>query len=108
MRSSTWRALGNTYVLVEPGAAALDSSRARELSASTDGVVEVVWADDDRLTACIWNRDGSLAELSGNGTRIAAAWLAERSGAEEVTVSVGIRLIETTLSESGEIEQLIG
>ncbi len=31
----------------------------------------------------IWNPDGSTAELSGNGTRIAACWLAGLSGAEE-------------------------
>ena len=30
----------------------------------------------------IWNPDGSTAELSGNGTRIVARWLADRSGAE--------------------------
>ena len=32
----------------------------------------------------IWNPDGSTAELSGNGTRIAARWLARRSGAGTV------------------------
>ena len=37
----------------------------------------------------IWNPDGSTAEMSGNGTRIAAAWLAERTGAQEVDVRVG-------------------
>ena len=39
----------------------------------------------------IWNPDGSTAELSGNGTRIAARWLAGRTGAEEVTIRVGPR-----------------
>ena len=28
----------------------------------------------------IWNPDGSAAEFSGNGSRIAAAWLAARAG----------------------------
>src|SRR6266568_5942164 len=39
----------------------------------------------------IWNPDGSTAELSGNGARIVAAWLAQRSGEEHVTVRVGER-----------------
>ena len=39
----------------------------------------------------IWNPDGSTAEMSGNGTRIAARWLAERSGADEVRIRVGPR-----------------
>ena len=30
----------------------------------------------------IWNPDGSVAEFSGNGSRIAAAWLARRAGAD--------------------------
>ena len=39
----------------------------------------------------IWNPDGSTAELSGNGTRIAARWLARRSGEDEVAIRVGPR-----------------
>ena len=34
----------------------------------------------------IWNPDGSVAELSGNGTRIAARWLARRAGNDRVTI----------------------
>jgi diaminopimelate epimerase len=108
MRSSTWRALGNTYVLVEPGEAALHAALARELSEAADGVVEVVSVNGNRLTARIWNRDGSLAELSGNGTRIAAAWLAERSGAEEVTIAVGDRVTRARVLDDGRIEQELG
>ena len=40
---------------------------------------------DDWLEIVIWNPDGSQAEISGNGTRIAARWLAEQTGAELVT-----------------------
>ena len=39
----------------------------------------------------IWNPDGSTAELSGNGTRIAARWLARRSGRPVVRIRVGER-----------------
>lgn len=107
MRSSTWHALGNTYRVVEPGDSRLDATRAAELAAGTDGVLEILATTALSVDIAIWNPDGSLAELSGNGTRIAAAWLAERTGASQVTVTVGSRIVETTLTETG-IEQLIG
>ena len=55
----------------------------------------------------IWNPDGSQAELSGNGTRIAARWLADRSGAGEVRIRVGQRVTHARIS--GElVEQELG
>jgi len=108
MRSSTWHALGNTYRVVEPEGGRLDAARAMVLAAGTDGVLEVLGAAASSVDIVIWNPDGSPAELSGNGTRIAAAWFAERTGATQVTVNVGSRAVETNLSETGDIEQLIG
>jgi len=109
VRSSTWSALGNTYVVVEPDATrSLDSAQAHDLAGDADGVVEVVFAGDEDMRIVIWNPDGSQAELSGNGTRIAAAWLAERSGARRISVRVGEREVVATVLESGEIEQDLG
>jgi len=45
----------------------------------------------------VWNPDGSRAELSGNGTRIAARWLAEREGADEVRIRVGDRVTKARI-----------
>ena len=84
MTSSSWRALGNTYVVVEPGDQRLDATAASALARGSDGVLEVLGSSDDRVEIAIWNPDGSQAELSGNGTRIAASWLAARSGADRV------------------------
>jgi diaminopimelate epimerase len=86
MTSSKWQALGNVYLLVEQ-AEPLTPERARELSRSTDGVLEVMTDD----VVKVWNPDGSLAEMSGNGARIAAAWLARKSGKREVRLRVGER-----------------
>jgi len=108
MRSSKWHALGNTYVVVESDDEQLDSQRARELAAGADGVLEVVSAGDDSLEVVIWNPDGSQAELSGNGTRIAAAWLGERTGARHVKVVVANRVVVARILENGEIEQDLG
>ena len=41
----------------------------------------------------IWNPDGSIAETSGNGGRIAARWLAERTGSQQVEIRTGGRRV---------------
>jgi len=109
MQSSTWRALGNTYVVAEPRAdGRLDAADAVALARDADGVVEVLAVADDRIEIAIWNPDGSRAELSGNGTRIAAAWLAARSPAERIDVVVGDRSVRTRILEGGVVEQDLG
>lgn len=107
MRSSKWSAHGNIYLIVEDER--LTPERARELSAQhqTDGVLEVVSVEGVEAEIVIWNPDGSRAELSGNGTRIAARWLADRSGAGEVRIRVGQRVTHARIS--GElVEQELG
>ena len=108
MTSSTWRALGNTYVVVEPGGMPLDASSASVLAQGTDGVLEVLAVSKDRVKIAIWNPDGSTAELSGNGTRIAAAWLAARSGAQLIEVVVGDRTVVARMLDDGTVEQEMG
>jgi diaminopimelate epimerase len=108
MRSSTWRALGNTYVVVEPGDRPLDAAQATMLAAGQDGVLEILGRSPGTVEVAIWNRDGSRAELSGNGTRIAAAWLAAQSGEREIDVVVADRVVRTRILENGELEQDLG
>jgi diaminopimelate epimerase len=108
MRSSTWHALGNTYVVVETDGGALDAERASLLAGGADGVLEVLSTAPGRVEVAIWNPDGSLAELSGNGTRIAAAWLAAETGEAEIDVMVGDRVVHTRLLEDGLLEQDLG
>jgi len=71
-------------------------------------VLEVLARSEMSVAIAIWNPDGSKAELSGNGTRIAAAWLAEQTGGSEVTVEVAGRIVHTRLRSSGDIEQELG
>ena len=109
MRFSTWHALGNRYVIVPRAEAGeLDPERARELSTGADGVVEVIDSNDGDIDVVIWNPDGSTAEMSGNGTRIAAAWLARQSGAREIRVHVGPREVRARVHADGRIEQELG
>lgn len=109
MQSSTWRALGNTYVVVEADDdGRLGPADAVALARAADGVIEVLASSDERVEIAIWNPDGSRAELSGNGTRIAAAWLTARSCAERIDVVVGERSVMTRILDGGVVEQDLG
>jgi diaminopimelate epimerase len=105
MRSSRWQAQGNVYLVVEE---AMEAASVRAGVGDADGILEVVDRGDDWLEIAIWNPDGSLAEMSGNGTRIAARWLAEQTGAAEIQVRVGARTVTARLLDDGLIEQDLG
>jgi diaminopimelate epimerase len=107
MTFSRWIAQGNIY-LVADGERTLAPDAVRTQAAGTDGILEVFRAGDDWLEIAIWNPDGSRAEMSGNGTRIAARWLAERTGAELVTVRVGPREVVARMLGGELVEQDMG
>jgi diaminopimelate epimerase len=103
MTSSRWHAHGNVYLVAEDDEYTMDPE--------LDGVLRVLEVDGDDVHVAIVNPDGSLAEMSGNGTRIAAAWLIARTGSTLARVHVGPRIVEVrrvahSLYESdlGEVE----
>jgi diaminopimelate epimerase len=103
MTSSRWHAHGNVYLVAENDEYTMDPE--------LDGVLRVLEVDGDDVHVAIVNPDGSLAEMSGNGTRIAAAWLIARTGSTLARVHVGPRVVEVrrvahSLYESdlGEVE----
>src|SRR6478735_2442008 len=100
MRSSRWHAHGNEYLLVEPDGR-LTPEAARRLVGTADGVLEVIGRDQDAAEIAVWNPDGSLAEMSGNGTRIAARWFADSTGLETVRIRVGPREVVARLRPGG-------
>jgi diaminopimelate epimerase len=115
MQFSKWHGLGNDYLLVERAELAfeLTPERVRKLcdyhfGVGSDGIVEVTSAGRDQAEVVIWNPDGSTAELSGNGTRIAARWLARRNGAQEVRIRVGPREVAAVMRGGTEVEMAVG
>ena len=78
-------ALGDPELVIQEGQlrdrvvvteeAELTPERVRDEARGTDGMLQVLRADDREVEIAIWNTDGSMAEMSGNGTRIAGAWL---------------------------------
>src|SRR5215210_4272412 len=98
MRFSKWHALGNSYLVVDEG---MEPELARRLcdlryGIGSDGVVEVVSAN------------GSAAEFSGNGSRIAAAWLGARAGTPQVTIGAGGRSYPAAIREDGTVAMGVG
>ncbi|HEU5216117.1 MAG TPA: diaminopimelate epimerase [Gaiellaceae bacterium] len=64
--------------------------------------------EGDDVTIGIVNPDGSRAEMSGNGTRIAAAWLMSRTGSTAARVHVGTRTVEVRRTADGLYESELG
>lgn len=114
MRFSKWHALGNSYLVVEqPDAGQLTPARVERLCSvaagiGSDGVLEVTSRDGDVAVVTIWNPDGSKAEMSGNGVRIAARWLAAETGAADVTIDVGGRQIAARMLNALDTDTDVG
>jgi diaminopimelate epimerase len=104
MQFSKWHGLGNDYLLAERArlSVPLTPERVRRIcdyhfGVGSDGILEIVSANRAEAEVVIWNPDGSTAELSGNGTRIAARWLARRSGEDAVRIRIGPREVAARL-----------
>jgi len=114
MRFSKWHALGNAYLLVErrelPEPLSMEAVRRlcdARYGLGADGILEIVDVRGPEADLAIWNPDGSRAELSGNGARIAACWLARRSGVAFPRLRVGERVLSARV-EGDEIEVDLG
>jgi len=115
MKLSKWQALGNDYLLVEQAELGepLTPDRVRSLcdyhfGVGSDGLLELLAVDGTRADVKIWNPDGSIAELSGNGARIVAAWLSRASGSPHVSLRIGSRDIEGAVREDGLVRLDVG
>jgi diaminopimelate epimerase len=85
-------ACGNDFLLIEePLAQRRHGYLARKLcarntSVGADGIEFLDRKPNGELFLRLFNADGSEAELSGNGTRCVAAWLASSEGRQEVAL----------------------
>ncbi len=92
-------ACGNDFLVIEEAAAAgrhqalAKKLCARNTGIGADGIEFLERRADGSLFLRLFNADGGEAELSGNGTRCVAAWLAESEGREEVALGTqgGVR-----------------
>jgi len=91
-------ACGNDFLIItEDAAQGFDKAELaqrlclRNTSIGADGVEFFEWTGDASGRIRLYNADGSIAEISGNGTRCVAAWMAEELG----SVAGDTLLIET-------------
>src|SRR3954453_19813397 len=94
MRFEKWHGIGNAYLVMEHGDLPMEARAERvrrichpDLGAGGDGILLIGEGDAGRWNVRIFNPDGSEAEFSGNGTRIAAGYLMQRDGADTVEMS---------------------
>jgi diaminopimelate epimerase len=69
----------------------------RNTSVGADGIEFFAWTGPKAGRIRLHNADGSIAEISGNGTRCVAAWMAEAIKAQpgddlEITTDAGLRV----------------
>ncbi len=92
-------ACGNDFLVLEEAAAGRRHAElarrlcSRNTSIGADGIEFLDRRADGSFFLRLFNADGSEAELSGNGTRCVAAWLAHSEGLTEVALGThgGIR-----------------
>ena len=92
-------ACGNDFLIIEESAAERQHVAlakrlcARTTSVGADGIEFLERREDGTFFLRLFNSDGSEAELSGNGTRCVAAWLAQSEGLMEVSLGThgGVR-----------------
>jgi diaminopimelate epimerase len=81
-------ACGNDFLIVEAKSVPEDAQRriavrlcARTTGVGADGVEYFEWTGGRSGRIRLANADGSIAEISGNGTRCVAAWMAQKTKA---------------------------
>src|SRR5437660_900929 len=85
-------ACGNDFLIIEEELAARKHAElalrlcSRNTSIGADGIEFLERRGNGELFLRLFNADGSEAELSGNGTRCVAAWLAESEGMRDAVL----------------------
>src|ERR1700751_2005711 len=76
------QACGNDFLIVEGECDPEVAVRlcARNAGVGADGVEFLEWTGERTGRIRLVNADGSIAEISGNGTRCVAAWMAHKKG----------------------------
>jgi diaminopimelate epimerase len=113
LRFAKYHGLGNDFVVVE--GPLMEADRARRLcdrrrGVGADGVLTVLPPRAGGAAAMhIYNSDGSVASMCGNGVRCVARWLAERRGLDGTLVvetDAGPRACTVHRAASGEVEEV--
>jgi diaminopimelate epimerase len=106
-------ACGNDFLIVTEEAAAnhdwVNLTRrlcARNTGIGADGIEFFAWTGERAGRIRLHNADGSIAEISGNGTRCVAAWMARERGFQpgdevEIATDAGLRICRINALKTG-------
>jgi diaminopimelate epimerase len=106
-------ACGNDFLIVTDEAASgaewAELTRrlcARNTGVGADGIEFFAWTGPKSGRIRLHNADGSIAEISGNGTRCVAAWMAEAIGAKPgdslaIETDAGVRVCHIDAVQAG-------
>lgn len=108
-------ACGNDFLIVEGACDPALAVRlcARNTGVGADGVEFFTWTGERSGKITLANADGSIAEISGNGTRCVAAWMAHRKKAVagtafELETDAGVRICRLVRAEGHRYEFAAG
>jgi len=106
-------ACGNDFLIVNEDAV-MDSDRAdltrrlcaRNTGVGADGIEFFAWTGPRSGRIRLHNSDGSIAEISGNGTRCVAAWMAQERELQaddevEILTDAGLRICRVNALRAG-------
>jgi diaminopimelate epimerase len=107
-------ACGNDFLIVTEEAAANHDWASltrclcsRNTGIGADGVEFFAWTGPKSGRIRLHNADGSIAEISGNGTRCVAAWMAHERGFQpgdevEISTDAGVRICRINALKTGD------
>ena len=104
MRFEKFQAVGNAYLVLEGVGqeggipeADVRSICHPDFGAGSDGILEILPSAVAHARVRIYNPDGGQAEFSGNGSRIAVAYLCRRDDLTEVTIETVKGIVNGTI-----------
>jgi diaminopimelate epimerase len=109
-------ACGNDFLIVDVAQVHTQQQRelaiklcARNTGVGADGVEYLGWTGERSGTIRLFNADGSVAEISGNGTRCVAAWMAHEKklgSGDTITLETdaGVRECRIVLAEENRFQ----
>ncbi|MDO8736467.1 MAG: diaminopimelate epimerase [Thermoleophilia bacterium] len=114
---SKWQGIGNDYIIVAandlafeitpPRAAAICD---RHFGIGSDGILLWSGTESSGFSLVIYNPDGTMAEMCGNGIRMLARYLVDRGYATEpvLAVDTGAGMMAPSVSPDGQVRVKMG
>lgn len=114
---SKWQGIGNDYIIVAVNDLAFEMTPTRaaaicdrHLGIGSDGILLWSGTESSGFSIVIYNPDGSIAEMCGNGIRMLAKYLVDRGYATEplLAVKTGAGMIAPSVAPDGQVRVRMG